>query len=385
MFKAAIGHSAEPESSQAIADVLSQCRATLGDSTPMAGLLFAAIDFDHALVLRQVLQVFPELALIGGTTDGEMSSVLGFAQSSLALMLFCSDRIRITAGIGTQLSADVETATQTAVTQAQIAHTDAIQLCLTLPESLTASAVEIVKSLQHALGTQASIFGGLTADRGRFQQSYQFCGDRVYSDAVPVLLFSGPIVFSHGVTSGWQPIGRQARVTRAQGNVVYEIDDQPALDFYYHYFGGVQPSSEYPLAVIESLQDIAYIRAPRGRCDPGSGSIHFFGDVPQGSMVQLTEASQHKILQASQASSQKALHHYPGDTPAAALLFSCASRRKILGRHAREEYQWVQEILTEALPSFGFYANGEVAPPLGPSPAACFHNETFITLLLGEA
>ena len=106
MLKIAVGHSNDPDSQAAIAEVLEQIRFALTDLSPKAGVLFAAIDFDHALVLHQIVKVFPEIELIGGTTDGEMSSVLGFEQDSLTLMVFCSDDIMISAGIGYGVSKD---------------------------------------------------------------------------------------------------------------------------------------------------------------------------------------------------------------------------------------------------------------------------------------
>ncbi|MDA0866059.1 MAG: hypothetical protein O2890_06520, partial [Cyanobacteria bacterium] len=280
MFKVAVGHSTDLESADAIAEVLAQCQGELVDITPTAGVLLAAIDFDHKLILDQVLETYPDLALIGGTTDGEISSVLGFEQDSLTLMLFCSDQVHITAGIGTDVSADVPGATQSAIDQAKVSHSDPIQFCLTLPESLTTSAVQIVESLKDQLGPQVPIFGGLTADQWRFKYTHQFCQDQVYSDAVPVLLFSGPVLFSHGIASGWQPIGKRGCITRAVQNVVYEINDQPALDFYKYYLGPVPPSSEYPLAVYEPSGELSYMRAPSGIYDPEAGSITFFGDIP---------------------------------------------------------------------------------------------------------
>jgi hypothetical protein len=80
MLKLAVGHSNDPDSQFAVAEVVEQIRTALGGSSPKAGLLFAAIDFDHPLVLDQIVAAFPEIELIGGTTDGEMSSVLGFEQ-----------------------------------------------------------------------------------------------------------------------------------------------------------------------------------------------------------------------------------------------------------------------------------------------------------------
>ncbi len=388
MLKFAVGHSNDPDSQAAISDVLEQIRFTLTDVSPKAGILFAAIDFDHAFVLHRIVEVFPEIELIGGTTDGEMSSVLGFEQDSLTLMVFCSDQITISAGIGRGVCKDAIAASQSAVEQASIAHKEEIQFCISFPESLTTSGVLILDSLKQALGKQVPIFGGLTADQWRSQQTYQFFQTEVYSDAVPILLFSGPILFSHGVASGWQPIGKPGRVTKAEQNVVYEIDDQPALAFYHHYLGALPPSSEYPLALFDVESDGYYMRAPSGIYDPTIGSITFFGDVPPQSVVQITETTHDKILSASKLSTLQALENYPGKAPAAALFFSCASRRQILGSLTREEYELAQLCLsqspTQPLPSCGFYTNGEIAP-LQQKGVTYFHNETFITLLLGEA
>ncbi|MBW4515503.1 MAG: FIST C-terminal domain-containing protein [Timaviella obliquedivisa GSE-PSE-MK23-08B] len=388
MLKFVVGHSNDPDSQTAVLEVLEQIHSTLAGMNPQAGILFAAIDFDHTLILNRVVQAFPEIELIGGTTDGELSSVLGFEQDSLTLMVFCSDNITISAGIGRGVSKDPIAASEAAVQQAIAAHQEELQFCIALPESLTTSGVLMLDSLKQALGEQVPIFGGLTADQWRSQQTYQFFKTEVCSDAVTVLLFSGAILFSHGIASGWHPIGNSGRVTKAENNVVYEIDDQPALAFYHRYLGALPPSSEYPLALFDADSDRHYMRAPTGIYDPSIGSITFFGDVPVQSTVQITEATHDEILSASQQSTMQALENYPGQAPAAALFFSCASRRQILGSRTKEEYEQAQSCLTQSLPqllpSCGFYTNGEIAP-LQQKGAAHYHNETFITLLLGEA
>lgn len=100
MLKMILGHSDDPDSQGAIEEVLEQCIRELAGMLPKAGLLFAAIDFDHALILEKINQTFPDLQLIGCTTDGEISSILGFQQDSLTLTLFCSDTVEIYAGVG---------------------------------------------------------------------------------------------------------------------------------------------------------------------------------------------------------------------------------------------------------------------------------------------
>ena len=88
MLRAVVGHSNDPETEVAIAEVLEQCLVGLDGINPQAGILLAALDFDHAEMLQLVHQTFPGIQLIGGTTDGEISSVLEFQQDSIVLLLF---------------------------------------------------------------------------------------------------------------------------------------------------------------------------------------------------------------------------------------------------------------------------------------------------------
>lgn len=87
MLTVAVGHSDDPDSALAIAEVLDQCLAPLDGIISRTDLLLAAIDFDHTLLTR-INQTFSALALIDGTTAGRLSSGLSFQQDSLALVLF---------------------------------------------------------------------------------------------------------------------------------------------------------------------------------------------------------------------------------------------------------------------------------------------------------
>lgn len=385
MFKCVIGHSNDPDSLMAITEVIDECTRSLAGITPQAGILFTAIDFDHELILQHIQQAFPGIALIGGTTNGEISSILEFQQDSLTLMLFASDIIEIKAGLGRNVSHNPSQAAQQAIAQAKANSTAQPKLCLTFPESLTSSGVILLEGLKRSLGEDVPIVGGMTADDYTFEKTYQFFQDQVLSDAVPVLLFSGDLLVSHGVASGWIPISPKSCITKVQGNVVYEIGGQRALDFYQQYLGTERFAANYAihaLAVFED-QDRFYMRAPNSY-DPESGSVTFFADIPEQAIVQITDASREDILMASATSLQEATAHYPGTEPTAALLVSCAARRRILGTLTPQEYQLVKTHLPQDLPCCGFYAYGEIAP-LKQHSQTKFHNKTFVTLLLGDA
>ena len=104
MFKMVVGHSDDIDADTAIAEALEQCAGALGGESPQGGLLFSAFDMDHAQLLAGINHAYPNVQLVGCTTDGEMSSVLGFQEDSIALALFASDVVDVTAGVGRDVS-----------------------------------------------------------------------------------------------------------------------------------------------------------------------------------------------------------------------------------------------------------------------------------------
>lgn len=382
MLKAVVGHSDDPDTKGAIAEVLEQCQTALAGLSPQAGMLFAAMDFEHSEILTAIHQTFPNLKLIGGSSCGQLSSVLEFQQDSVVLILFCSDQIEFHIAVGRNISSDPLGITRQTVQAATAKAKHPPVLCLTTPESLTVSGVSIVQGLQNALGVEVPIFGGTTSDHWDFKQTYQFFGEEVLSDALPILILSGPILLGHGVATGWTPVGRTGVANKIENNVIYEIDGRPALEFYQECLGEVRLAPAYRLAVFEEDRDSWYMRTSNADRDSVGGSITFFADIPPQARVRAARGNRDKILDSVRLSLQQALEHYPGTQPAIALLFSCTGRFQVLGTRTKEEYQLLKLELPADIVCAGFYTYGEIAP-LRPKGETQLHHETFVTLLLG--
>ncbi|NEZ57162.1 FIST signal transduction protein [Adonisia turfae] len=382
MLKAVVGHSNDPDTTFAIAEVLEQCLTALAEIKPQAGILLAALDFEHTEILKRINETFPDIQLIGGTTDGEISSILEFQQDSLVLMLLYSDQVGFHAAVGRHVSSNPVAIAQQTVQLAQAQSQRPTALCITTPESLTTSGLLILDGLQQALGETTPIIGGTTCDQWKFRQTYQFFGQEVLSDALPILLLSGPVLWGHGVSTGWTPIGKKGKVTKVDGNVLHEVNGQPILEFYRDYLGDIRPSPAYRLAVFEPNQNSWYMRASNGSYDSESGSITFFADIPPQSEVQVVRSSRDEMVASANSSMRQALKHYPGTHPTVALLFSCTGRMRVLGTRTKEEYHVLRQAIPPNMTCAGFYTYGEIAPSRTHG-AAQFHNETFVTLLLG--
>ena len=391
MLKTAVAQSLELESQEAIEEVLEQCREKLGDLQPQAGLLFTGIDHNFQLILNKINEVYPDIELIGCTTDGELSSVHGFADDSIVLTLFHSEELHFKAGVADRVSEDPLTYITRAVETARSSLDQEPVLCITTPSGLTVSGDRIIEGIQKVLGETFPVFGGSAADQVRATGTYQFYKNNVFTDAAPFILIAGPLLFSSGVESGWIPIGKKGKVTHAEQNVVYKIGDQPAADYFKYYLGedirlGVKgyygDPVDYPIAVFEDDGRSFYLRAPLfPYSDKENGSVTFISDVPQNTTVQITHATRDKIIEAAKMSVISAKTDYPGSKPSIAICFTCAARKQVLGTRVEEECQVLKNSFPD-LPVAGFYTYGEIGPLNRDKPSR-FHNETFLSLLLG--
>ena len=125
-MRAAVGHSDDVDTGDAIGAAIAQCAAQLGSVAPRAALLFASTTYDHAAVLGAVADRWPGLPLIGSSTDGEFSSRGGFARDSLLLVLLAGDGFTAQVGLGRELAADPRQAVRDALAGAERSPTVAL-------------------------------------------------------------------------------------------------------------------------------------------------------------------------------------------------------------------------------------------------------------------
>ena len=388
----AVGHSDDIDFDAALDAVLEQCEAALAGATPKAALLLAAWDLDHQRAVDAIRARYPGIQLAGTSTGGEMSSVIGYQQDSLEVALFASDVVDITAGLGRGIGADPVGAVTAAIAEARRGTTLAPSLCIVMPSIGLVDAARILDALRADLGPNVPILGGGASPQNPVADpaatsGLEFAGDSVIDGGISILLFSGPLDFSFGVETGWRGVGPRATVTKvAADGRVEEIDGHRAVEFFDRYLGssvGQPPPIANPLAVFDANDETAFYLRTATNLDQESGSVAFFGALPQGSTIQLTVAATDEIVEGARASISDALARFPGGrSPDAALLWSCATRRYLLGTRTGRELDIVRSTVGAATPIAGFYCLGEIAPIVA-GDVSQFHNATMVAVLLG--
>lgn len=89
----------------------------------------------------------------------------------------------------------------------------------------------LIEGLISVLGPGVTITGGLAGDAGAFAETWTLLDAQLGSRQAVAIGFYGPsVTMAHGSFGGWQTFGPVRKVTRAVGNLLVELDGEPALD-----------------------------------------------------------------------------------------------------------------------------------------------------------
>ena len=213
------------------------------------------------------------------------------------------------------------------------------------------------------------VVGGLAAGGGEPEAQALVLNDRVITDGAVGAVVSGVRVLTV-VSQGCAPIGRDAVVTSAEGNVVYELAGQPALIRLQSEIASLTPE-ERALAARGVLAGLVIDenRAEYGRGDylmrALVGADEDTGALAVGEAVRVGQTLRFHVRDGETADEdlQKALAGALADgvRPAGALLFTCNGR----GSHMFGEPHHDARAVTQALGSHalaGFFCGGEIGP-----------------------
>ncbi len=228
--------------------------------------------------------------------------------------------------------------------------------------------------------------GGLAGDGYKFERTVVLAdGKAKERQAVAIGFYGESLGISVGCETGWEEFGAERVVTRSEGNVVYEIDNKPALKLYEDYLGEFikdLPISglRFPLNIREYEGDKEVVRVMMHINE--DKSLLFAGDVPQGSTVRLMKTNVNNLVEGSEQVSKLIKKH--NDKTAFALAVSCSGRRSVLKQMVDEELNVIKHTLGDQVHIGGFYSYGELAPFSDNLFDCKLHNQTMTLTVIYE-
>lgn len=326
--------------------------------------------------LDELRERFPGAVLVGCTTAGEVHGTTVSDDSVVATVLeFESTTVVVRHA---SIKGPHESA-QVGRELAQQLPTEDLRHVVVISDGLLVNGSALTSGLVGALPSTVSISGGLAADGPRFHETRVIGPAGLQAGVVTAVGFYGSALHV-GCASlgGWDPFGPERTVTRASGNVLFELDGKSALELYRAYLGekaAALPASGllFPLAVrVGSAPPV--VRTILG-VDERAGSITFAGDIPEGSLARLMKANFDRLIEGARGAAAASRGVLGGGAPDFALLISCVGRKLVLGQRTEEEVEGVREVVGMKTVLGGFYSYGEISP-FTPGASCELHNQT---------
>jgi len=213
--------------------------------------------------------------------------------------------------------------------------------------------------------------GGLAGGGQDSGENRLLLNDQVFDGGVVGVQLTGPIAVRTVTSQGCRPIGERFVVTRAEGNLIYELGGVSALKRLQDVFeslGGAQRRDAHCALHLGIVIDEHGSHFERGDFLVRNliGADQQVGAVAIGDAVQEGQTVQFHLRDAKSASddlhfllaTDRTKHQSP---PLGALLFSCCGRGEGLFGHPHHDSGVVRERLGP-IPTAGFFAQGEIGP-----------------------
>jgi len=380
-------------------DAVQHAREKLGDVPVTLSFVYSSPVYEPREVVDTVRAETDNAHLIGASSAGEFTE-REVERESVVVGLLASDDIEVFTAIAEGVKQDPESAMLKVVSKLprKVENYPHLSVILTV-DGLSGVGEEVTLLALYLLGKELKIVGGMAGDDFRMEKTFVFVDDNVCTDAVGVCLIASKMPLFTAVKHGHTPLSRALRATRARGNVLYEINNQPAWEVWKKETAeaarrrGIEVTelktaaeiarflTNYPLGLATEKEGEYKIRWPSGINE--DGSLNFTCGIAEGAVFRVMDGSnleaqikamEEAALIARHSAEEAGYHDFAG-----ILIFDCAVRQLMLGDKFGESVASVKRVLPD-VPILGWETYGEIR--LEPGQFSGFHNTTSVVLLL---
>ncbi|SMD42830.1 Uncharacterized conserved protein, contains FIST_N domain [Aquiflexum balticum DSM 16537] len=235
-----------------------------------------------------------------------------------------------------------------------------------------ADGEEVLRGFEEVIGKDVIAFGGGAGDDYAFTETYVFTNYKVSNNGMVCIAFDEEKVAVSGIaTCGWKAVGTEKTVTKSEGNHVFTIENEPALDITTKYGGleNVTPGNQdllieiaanFPLQLQRKNGDP--VMRPPLVVDWSDRSFYTSGTVPQGSKIRFSLPPDWDVMEKVVKGVQN-LKETERPEADALVVFSCAGRILSFGPMMNSEIEGIQRVWN--VPMVGMFSNAELGRMAG--------------------
>ncbi|MDD5053042.1 MAG: EAL domain-containing protein [Sulfuricurvum sp.] len=321
---------------------------TIIDSRFILVQLFSGVMDKNSIqsVLDIVTSRLPDAALIGATTAGEiMDGSMSSSEIILSFSLFDSTDIRTYYFPKSDYDHGV-------IAAKEIIN-DRTKVCIAFSEGLKSDSESFLDGFT-SQRSDVVIAGGNAGDDLTFTRTYIFHGNTIYDDGIVIaVLDSDELMVHNSYSLHWTSIGKEMTVTKADKNVIYEIDGHPVHDLYIRYLGEESieqiPASAISFPFIKIEDGVRIARSLIAQLD--DGGFVYAGHFHVGDKIRFAIGNVEEILNRA-IETRENIAAFPAE---ATYVYSCSVRKLFL----QDQLNYELGLINEIAPTAGFFTYGE--------------------------
>lgn len=370
-----------------------------------AVIVFASVVYELDSMLSGIRSVVGDAPLFGASSAGEICNQS--LSGSVVVMILASPFIKVSLGVGRQVSVDWRQAVHDAVDDDKIRpfftpQDESVYHVLT-QEGRSAFAMlftpgststtdshspEILEELKRLSQGRIPFFGGAAFDdlNTGGEINYVFCGNQACRDGMVIAVIETSLRFGIAIGHGLHPTAKRTIATRVRDCEVLELDGEPAADAFARLHNLPRENLDgkllfeqlgHPFGVRNALGQYT-IFVPRS-FTPDNGVL-LAHPVPEGTMLVVMESLEDEMVAAGKDTLLRAMVQSGISRPAAIFVCSCFLRMVLLDDRIGGEISAITDIMP-GVPVVGFYSAGEQG--VHDDHTSRHNNEAIVILLLG--
>jgi len=367
------GQSSNPSTGQAIEEAATQAMARAGINAADLVLVFFTVD--HLPQGQKLVTLLRHIAktdsIVGSSGAGVLTGEGEIEGSSgVAVLVLRSDTIKGQPFLFQPLrERDREIGFELA--QRTVTEPAGQSLLVLLPDAYNGHPHRLFQGIEEGKGF-LPIVGGGSSENGAYGRTVQLCGSEIATNAVSGLVLSGSFESSIGITQGCQPVTEPMTITKAQGNLIFEIDHRPAFEIFAQAIKGpLLEDLRRALAFVfaglpsdaedNSVAPGEYLVRNIVGLDPQKGILAVAEEVFEGERMVFTLRDAQRAREDLNQMLQRQAKDLGGKRPRLGLYFNCCARGTSLYGISDIDTAYIRQALGD-FPLIGFFGNFELGP-----------------------
>lgn len=298
--------------------------------------------------------IFPDAVYVGCTTCGNIVNCELSAEVSVVCTVFEDASTRADIRCYNLVNDSIENITQSITEEAgSTENLKAMEMYFAITDISNNAFCEGLDNIDKSV----QIFGGIACGPDiSASDSFVFAkGYPVSSELLTVIFYKGENLYIESLkTTGWKPFGASCKITRADGQTLYELNGMPAFKAYNKYLHiendeyFFENALEFPIFYEHNNEKI--LKVPLAS-NPDN-SLTMSSEVEQGKTITIAYGDPQSIID----SIDNDIESFRQFAPDVIHIFSCCARLTFWGE---DDAAYELEPLKEISPVSGFFSHGE--------------------------